>query len=106
MRNIDGRFIKGNPGRPKGSANRYSSQRKQKINELLSAIEENHLDEDLKKLTPRDRTNLYRDLLEFVTPKLTRTERPPTEAEDLLSMTIEEINHERKQLEAELKNGN
>lgn len=103
MRNSNGQFSLGNAGKPKGSQNKTTAARKTKINQVLQAIEDNHLDDDLKKLSPKDRTSLYVALLEYVTPKLLRSERPPTEFEEVLLMSPEEIEAERQLLEQELK---
>lgn len=102
MRDENGQFTSGNAGKPKGAVNRSTSERKAKINQVLQAIEENHLDDDLKKLSPKDRTSLYVNLMEYVVPKLVRTERPPTEAEELLAMSEEERRKEIIRLKQEL----
>lgn len=106
MRNQNGQFGPGNPGRPKGAQNHTTSERKVKINQVLQAIEGGYLDDDISKLTPRDRTNLYTALLEFVVPKLTRTERPPTDLEEMLAMSPEERKEAIRALQNELRNGN
>lgn len=106
MRKQNGQFGPGNPGRPQGSQNKVTTARKQKINDLLQKIESDHLDSDIAKLTPRDRTNLYATLLEYVIPKLTRTERPLTDLEEMLAMTPEERKEAIRELQSQLKDGN
>ncbi|MEO0330749.1 MAG: hypothetical protein AAF223_03545 [Bacteroidota bacterium] len=91
-------------GRVAGTPNKFTSERKAWLNKVLTQIETKHLEEDIGKLSPRDRVRLYADLLEYTIPKLNRSERPPTEVEELMSMTPEEQKAEMRKLEAELKN--
>ncbi|MEM8967735.1 MAG: hypothetical protein AAGE93_15050 [Bacteroidota bacterium] len=104
MRNAKGQFSTGNSGKPKGATSKVAGTRKTRIHELLESIEQDHLANDLKKLTPNQRTQLYVALLEFVVPKLNRTERELTEAEELIQMTPEERQREIIRLKNELKN--
>ena len=106
MRKHNGQFGRGNSGRPKGTPNKATSERKAKLNAILQKIEDEHLDSDLGKLSSRDRVKLYADLLEYTIPKLTREERPPTELEELLAMSPEDRKAEIIKIQGELKNKN
>lgn len=66
----------GNPnGRPKGSENKVSSTVKEKIEQLLEGYPIEKMQEDLNSLkNPKDRLNIALSLMEFITPKMARTE--------------------------------
>lgn len=63
----------GNPGgRPKGSANKFTSAVKERIENVLEALDETLL-EDLKRMEPGRRVELWAQLQEYIRPKLSRT---------------------------------
>ncbi len=101
-RNQSGQFAPGNSGRPKGSQNKIAQARKAKINEVLSRIEDDFLEGDLLALKPRERVALYANLLEYVTPKLQRVEREPTDLEELLSMSKPERQASIQEIKSQL----
>ena len=70
-RNNKGQFVSGNPGRPKGAGNRISPLQKVRIDEVLSILSESLLD-DLSTMKPREKIELWKDLQEFIQPKLQR----------------------------------
>lgn len=103
MRSVDGKFTKGNPGRPRGAENKSSAERKQKLKDLVEAIEADHLEDDLKKLSARDRVKIYLAAHEYLVPKLGRVEyEEVTEIEELLSMTSEERQEAIKRIKEQL----
>ncbi len=61
-------------GRIKGTPNKKTADVLDRVTRVLELIESNHLDKDIKKLTPGQRMTLYADLLEYKAPKLSRTE--------------------------------
>ena len=61
-------------GRTKGTPNKKTADVLDRVSHVLEIIESNHLESDIKKLTPGQRMTLYSDLLEYKAPKLSRTE--------------------------------
>ena len=74
MRNSDGTFGKGNPGKPKGTKNKAT----QKIREAIAKILEGKIEEvndwidQIEK--PEEKVRALTGLIEFAVPKLQRTE--------------------------------
>lgn len=99
-RNTDGTFQPGSGGRPKGSTNKATSLLREQVGRLLADNYET-VAQDLKKLDPKSRADLWLRMLEFALPKLTRTEisEPPTDLEQLMRLTPEQ----RQQRIIELK---
>lgn len=60
-------------GRKKGVQNKITSERKERIEWALDLIEKN-LENDIKKLTPAQRMQMWEALQEYIRPKLARTE--------------------------------
>lgn len=91
MQDKKGRFIKGNPGKPKGAI----SEKVQLWNELkgfiLSEGSEKFM-EELKKLKGEKYTSTFLKALEYFQPKLTRAEisADVTSLEELFKMSPEE----------------
>ena len=73
MRNDKGQFEPGYGGRPKGVPNKATASLRANVQQLL---EDNFevIQQDLKKLDAKSRADLWVRLLEYVVPKLTRTE--------------------------------
>lgn len=65
-------FKEGNPGRPKGSTNKLTSTLKEQIESVLDVLGDT-LEEDLKKMKPERRVELWAQLQEYIRPKLSRT---------------------------------
>lgn len=61
-------------GRKKGTPNKATVEVKQRAESLLQKIETQFLEDDIKKLTPLQRTNLYLGLMEYTLPKLRRVD--------------------------------
>ena len=70
-RNKKGQFVTGNQGRPKGAGNKLTSDRKERIAEVLAKLEETLLD-DISTMKPKEKIQLWVDLQEFIQPKLQR----------------------------------
>ncbi len=84
-------FNPGYGGRPKGASNKVTTSLRANVQKLL----EDNFDQvtsDLKKLSPKERADVWLRLLEYALPKLTRTEivEPPTDLETLMQLTPEE----------------
>lgn len=61
-------------GRSKGVPNKKTAEEIDRAKKIMLIIEDNFLEDDLDAISPRDRMNLYSSLLEYVQPKLARTE--------------------------------
>jgi predicted Zn-dependent peptidase len=91
-RNSKGQFMKGNPGKPKGSTGKVTHR----LRELVCAfLDENFetIRKDFDELTPRDRIKFYTDLLAFGLPKLSTVEMK-SEIERLTPEEIERLAEE------------
>lgn len=60
-------------GRAKGTKNKKTKESMERIEWVLSILEET-LETDIKKLTPHQKTLMWNDLQEYVRPKLSRSE--------------------------------
>ena len=65
-------FKTGNPGKPKGSPNKFTATVKERIENVLDKLDET-LFEDLMQMEPAARVELWAKLQEYIRPKLTRT---------------------------------
>jgi hypothetical protein len=68
-------FDKGNTlskGRPKGAPNKTTAELRLMINQIISTNLET-IQEDIKKLTPKNRIDVIINLLQYVTPKMKTT---------------------------------
>lgn len=59
-------------GRTKGTPNKKTSEAQIRAERVLKLIEDDYLDDDIKKLNADQRTKLYVDMMEYVVPKLAR----------------------------------
>ena len=91
MKDEKGRFLPGNAGRPKGAANKVTTNLRANVQKLLEDNFE-QVAADLKKLDPKSRADVWLRLLEYSLPKLTRAEisEAPTDLEILMQLTPEE----------------
>jgi hypothetical protein len=61
-------------GRVKGVPNKKTADQKNRAERILQLIDDQYFDKDIKKLTPSQRMILYSGMLEYVAPKLSRSE--------------------------------
>ena len=96
-------------GRKKGTPNKTTSSIRNRIQKLVDSEYEAVLS-DLKELSPKDRVNAFISMLEFVLPKLNRSEIEDVsfDVQDFLSLSKEErlkriADLEKKQINKQLK---
>ena len=89
-RNKKGQFVTGNQGRPKGAGNKLTSDRKERIAEVLAKLEESLLD-DIETMKPKEKIQLWVDLQEFIQPKLQRVAVDLGPAEEGISKITFEV---------------
>ena len=74
-RNKDGKFIKGHSGlKPKGAQTKSTKEIKDRIQQLMESYDEKKMIADLKSLKPPDRLKIMTGLLEYILPKLNKTD--------------------------------
>jgi hypothetical protein len=61
-------------GRTKGTLNKKTAEALSRAEKILQLIEKDYFDHDIAELSASQRMTLYSDMLEYVTPKLSRTE--------------------------------
>ena len=61
-------------GRKKGTANKKTTENKDRINRILGYIDDKYLIEDIDNLSSSERVKTYVSLMEYVVPKLARRE--------------------------------
>lgn len=61
-------------GRVKGTPNKKTAEAISRAERILRLIERQYFEKDIKTLTSSQRIFLYSDMLEYVSPKLSRTE--------------------------------
>ena len=69
IRNQDGTFGKGNPGKPKGAVTKVSVKVRESIVNFLEANVDK-IQEDFDKLKPRERLQFVSEILSYAAPKL------------------------------------
>ena len=90
VRNSRGQFVKGSPGRPKGAVNRVSPLQKVLIDEVLTALSESLL-QDIATMKPKEKVELWKDLQEFIQPKLQRVAMDMGPKEDKITKITFEV---------------
>jgi hypothetical protein len=60
-------------GRQVGTTNKVTIEQRDRAEKLLQLIESKYLEQDIAQLSPNQRAQLYRDILEYRQPKLSRT---------------------------------
>jgi hypothetical protein len=93
--NNKGQFKKGNPGKPKGARNKLTREKRKRMQEVL-AILDGKVEEDLMKMTPTRRVELWRDLQDFFLPKLQRTSVEVGAKKNALTKVTFEIVHSKR----------
>lgn len=61
-------------GRTPGTPNKKTAFAISRAEKILQLIEAEYFEDDIKELTPSQRMVLYSDMLEYVSPKLSRQE--------------------------------
>lgn len=61
-------------GRTKGTPNKRTAEKIERAERVIQLLEEKYFDKDVAKISPAQRVALYSDMLEYVSPKLSRTE--------------------------------
>jgi hypothetical protein len=64
-------FQPGNPGKQKGTVNKLTAERRDRINRILNALDES-IDSIIEAMTDQDKLKLWVELQEYVVPKLQR----------------------------------
>lgn len=64
-------------GKKPGTPNKRTAESVERVEFVLSLLEET-LEEDIAKLPPRERTAMWKDLQEYVRPKLARVDNRVT----------------------------
>ena len=61
-------------GRQKGTVNKRTKEVLDSVQKAIDMIQDSYLESDIKKLSESERLRFYTNLLEFVRPKLARTD--------------------------------
>ena len=86
----DHRFKPGNMGRPKGSTNKLTTEKKQRLEWIVEELEET-LEEDIATMKPKERVELWLSLQEYIRPKLQRMNVDIAPVEDRLTKITFEV---------------
>lgn len=105
MPDSKGRFQPGEGGRPKGAKNKATTTLRANVQKLLEDNYEQIVN-DLQKLDPKSRADLWCKLLEYALPKLNRTEiaEPPTDLETLMQLSPEQRQARIIELQSKIQN--
>jgi len=79
-------------GRPKGSPNKLTTEKKQRLEWIVEELEET-LEEDIATMKPKERVELWLSLQEYIRPKLQRMNVDITPVEDKLTKITFEVIH-------------
>ncbi len=88
----DWRFRPGEGGRHKGIPNKLTSEKKQRLERIVEILEE-HLEDTIKKLKPKEQVDLWMGLQEYVRPKLQRMNIDVNQPDEKLTKITFEIVH-------------
>lgn len=61
-------------GRTKGTPNKKTAEALGRAERILQLLEDEYFEQDIKAISSAQRITLYSDMLEYVAPKLSRTE--------------------------------
>ena len=84
------KFKPGEGGRPKGSPNRITTEQKERVEWVLELLDET-LEENIRKLKPKDQVDLWMNLQEYIRPKLQRMNVDLSPTEDKLTKITFEV---------------
>ena len=91
----DWKFRPGEGGRPKGTPNKLTTEKKQRLEWIVEELEET-LEKDIATMKPKDRVELWLSLQEYIRPKLQRMNVDITPVEDKLTKITFEVIHTTK----------
>ena len=88
-RTNNGQFAKGHKGlKPKGAKNKSTIEIKERIQILMDSYDEEQMIADLESLKPPDRLKVMTGLLEYVLPKLNKTDYTLTKESKEINVTL------------------
>ncbi len=86
-----GQFAKGHKGlKPKGAVAKTNSEIKERLQKLMDSYDEEKMIADLESLKPPDRLKIMTGLLEYVLPKLNKTDYTLTKDSDEIKVELPE----------------
>lgn len=90
-RNKNGQFVKGHKGqKPKGAVAKTTSEVKERLQRLVDSYDEEMMIADLVSLKPTDRLKIITGILEYVLPKLNKTDYTLTKDSDEIKVELPE----------------
>jgi hypothetical protein len=90
-RNKGGQFAKGHKGlKPKGAVAKTTSEIKERLQKLMDSYDEDMMIADLESLKPPDRLKIMTGLLEYVLPKLNKTDYTLSKDSDEIKVELPE----------------
>ena len=92
------------PGRPKGSQNKISAERKEKMEFIVNLADE-MVEEALRKLKPKELLDVWLGINEFLTPKLQRVSIDTKERDNKINFTFKVVPAATRPPELEGKDG-
>lgn len=87
-------------GRTAGTLNKKTAEVLDRAERVLQLIETEHLEKDIKQLSPNQRMQLYADMMEYKAPKLQRT-TVVGDADAPLAMTVTHVHSDIPLAESE-----
>ena len=88
-RNEKGQFLKGHKGlKPKGALNKKTIEMKERLKLLLDSYDEDKMIEDMESLRAPDRMKVLIGLLEYMLPKLNKTDYTLTKESKEINVTL------------------
>jgi hypothetical protein len=90
-RNKDGQFLKGHPGfKPKGALHKSTKEMKERLQLLMESYDEEQMIADLNSLKAPDRLKIMTGLLEYILPKLNKTDYTLSKDSDEIKVELPE----------------
>ena len=86
-----GQFVKGHTGfKPIGAKNKSTKEMKERLQLLMESYEEDQMIADLNSLKAPDRLKIMTGLLEYVLPKLNKTDYTLNKGDDEIKVELPE----------------
>lgn len=90
-RNKNGQFVKGHKGqKPKGAVAKTTTEVKERLQRLVDSYDEDMMIADLESLRPSERLKIISGLLEYVLPKLNKTDYTLTKDSNEITVELPE----------------